>query len=94
MPDNPRLSIDGRLRFRVAALAALLLFCGFDEPSVAAEVDAARVAQVYGRQHGSVQAQSDGLIIAEAEEFRLQRPGWNAINWGDNYSTRRLELLF
>lgn len=47
-------------------------------------VDTARQAQAY-RQGQPVTAAND-LIVCEAEEFRVEKPGgWKAQNWGDNY---------
>ena len=55
-----------------------------------AELDAAAQAQAYGAAHPIVDAQRDGSIIAEAEEFQIQPQStattcWQARNWGTNY---------
>ena len=53
--------------------------CGAGEP------DAAAAAQAYGRANPVVAPEPDGTIVCEAEEFQVQRRGWQAKNWGTNY---------
>jgi len=53
--------------------------------SVAAMPDAASSAPAFRKNNEPVAAQPNGLIVCEAEEFRVESPGWQAKNWGENY---------
>jgi len=60
----------------------------------AAEIDAAAAAQDYASSAGPVGAMPEGMIVCEAEEFRVQSPGWQAQNWGANYYAATLANTF
>ncbi|MEX0712564.1 MAG: hypothetical protein WD278_09455, partial [Pirellulales bacterium] len=49
------------------------------------ESDPIKAAQTYRRSGQPVAAQSDATLIAEAEEFQVSQPGWQARPWGTNY---------
>src|SRR5690242_19796393 len=48
---------------------------------LAAEIPAAK----YRSNGEPVTPQADGSIICEAEEFKVETPGWEAKPWGTNY---------
>lgn len=72
-------------------VSALLLLSAVafaaDDRHVAAE------ARAYRGDH-PVLAQPDGLIVAEAEEFKVITPGWTAQPWGQNYYAATLANTF
>jgi hypothetical protein len=51
-------------------------------------------AQAFRRHGEPVRRISDGPIIAEAEEFRVQTPGWRALPYGTNYYAATLANTF
>jgi len=67
----------------LATLFVLVLAasCRSAEPTV----DAALGAQAYRQPGQAVLPVSDKMILAEAEEFEIKQPGWEAKNWGTNY---------
>jgi hypothetical protein len=75
-----RLTIGG-------GLAMLLLAQPLRAPAASAPLlpfDAAAAAPRF-RVDQPVRALTNGLLLCEAEEFRVLAPGWRPINWGDNY---------
>lgn len=74
-----------RMQFPAAVFVALHL-AALPQASAQSKVtvDTAAKAQAY-RQGQPVPA-ADGMIVCEAEEFRVEKPGgWQAQNWGSNY---------
>src|SRR5262245_22471051 len=47
--------------------------------------DPIKAAQALRKNGQTVPPVSDSLIVAEAEEFQVTSPGWQARPWGDNY---------
>jgi hypothetical protein len=69
----------------VAILAVIRLCSPATFGQAPGEIDTAKAAAAY-RQGRPVLATSDGNIVCEAEEFRVEKPGgWQPQNWGSNY---------
>jgi hypothetical protein len=73
-----------RAVFSVILLAAGLLDWGDLLPTVQAQ-DTATAAQAFRQGKEPVLPVSDTTVIAEAEEFQVLTPGWQARNYGTNY---------
>ena len=61
----------------------LFLLCSYQ--STGAAMDVAQAAQAYREALQPVIPLPDGTILCEAEEFRVETPGWQAREWGTNY---------
>ncbi len=61
------------------------LACGFLVAWAAASLAAEPVTPRQYRDGRPVVAAPDGTIFCEAEEFAVEKPGWQARRWGENY---------
>lgn len=69
--------------FWFGAIAALAMSAG--AVTVSASEEPVVAATFRGRQ--PVTPAPDGTIFCEAEEFAVEKPGWQARAWGENYFT-------
>jgi hypothetical protein len=74
-----------RLRITLAFPLFLLLGWAIVEPSRCQSPDSSKAAAVFRKAGQPVEPVSDTTIIAEAEEFQVEKPGWQAKKWGENY---------
>jgi hypothetical protein len=74
-------SLTGVLWWRTA----LLLFLTLSSSAPGQDIDTVKAAQAYRKGNQPVTSLSDTTIIAEAEEFQVKTPGWQAKRWGENY---------
>lgn len=71
----------------LVSVAALFALCA-TKASVTADdsaEQAAKAAQAFRSQSEAVAPAPDGTIFCEAEEFKVEKPGWQAQPWGKNY---------
>jgi len=72
--------------FWLRCVPLLLLGVGFVRPGQGQETDAvSKAAQAYRQGGAAVLPLNDTTIIAEAEEFQVATPGWQARPFGTNY---------
>lgn len=73
-------------RSRTLGMALLLTLVGaVTAPADEAGEKRARAAQAFRAKGEPVTPAPDGTIFCEAEEFRVETPGWQAGGWGENY---------
>ena len=66
-------------------------FCGCAGADPMAQVNPAQAFRAQGQ---PVVPAPDGTIFCEAEEFQIQKPGWKAAKWGENYYAATLANTF
>ncbi|MBI3410160.1 MAG: beta-galactosidase trimerization domain-containing protein [Planctomycetes bacterium] len=71
---------------RSATVVLIVTACGvFAQDDSSKQDDASKAAQLFRKAHRSVTPVSDSVLVAEAEEFQVQQPGWKALPFGTNY---------
>jgi hypothetical protein len=74
--------MNTRPQATLLAFASLTLLV----PLASAQPSRPQAAQEFGKKRASIQPQSDGLLVAEAEEFVVNdSKGWSAKDFGENY---------
>src|SRR5262249_40918924 len=69
-------------RLSVALFLTVLAYVPAVRPQ---EPDTPKAAQAFRKGNQPVAPVSETTVIAEAEEFQVKTPGWQAKKWGDNY---------